>query len=87
MTKRLYLKAVLMAASPLKLSSGDGWATDADVVVDAQGTPFIPGTTLAVLSLCIDVARWFKVGGTRTPEEIGALHAGLVLRMVGAREA
>lgn len=47
MTKRLYLKAVLMAASPLKLSSGDGWATDADVVVDAQGTPFIPGTTLA----------------------------------------
>lgn len=29
--------------------------------------PDIPGTTLAVISLCIDVARWFKVGGARTP--------------------
>ncbi|ARX82374.1 TetR family transcriptional regulator [Streptomyces alboflavus] len=25
--------------------------------------PDVPGTTLAVLSLCIDVARWFDVGG------------------------
>ena len=46
--------------------------------------PDIPGTTLAVLSLCIDVARWFNVNGTRTPEEVGALYADLVLRMVGA---
>lgn len=42
------------------------------------------GTALAVLSLCIDVARWFRSGGPRTPEEIGALYAGLALRMVGA---
>ncbi|MGW4032186.1 TetR/AcrR family transcriptional regulator [Streptomyces sp. NPDC004838] len=47
--------------------------------------PDVPGTTLAVLSLCIDVARWFKTGGTRTPEEVGALYADLVLRMVSAR--
>lgn len=46
--------------------------------------PDVPGTTLAVLSLCIDVARWFNVNGTRTPEEVGALYADLVLRMVGA---
>ncbi|MDQ0953673.1 AcrR family transcriptional regulator [Streptomyces phaeochromogenes] len=46
--------------------------------------PDIPGTTLAVLSLCIDVARWFNVNGTRTPEEVGALYADLVLRMVGS---
>ncbi|MFC8668444.1 TetR/AcrR family transcriptional regulator [Streptomyces sp. NPDC057199] len=46
--------------------------------------PDIPGTTLAVLSLCIDVARWFNVNGTRTPEEVGTLYADLVLRMVGA---
>lgn len=45
--------------------------------------PDIPGTTLAVLSLCIDVARWFNVEGRRTPEEVGALYADLVLRMVG----
>ncbi|MCX4910002.1 TetR/AcrR family transcriptional regulator [Streptomyces sp. NBC_00878] len=48
--------------------------------------PDVPGTTLAVLSLCIDVARWFNVNGPRTPDEVGALYADLVLRMVGARE-
>ncbi|MEU9008177.1 TetR family transcriptional regulator, partial [Streptomyces sp. NPDC048551] len=47
--------------------------------------PDVPGTTLAVLSLCIDVARWFSAAGPRTPEEVGTLYAGLVLRMVGAR--
>ncbi|MCQ0022112.1 TetR/AcrR family transcriptional regulator [Streptomyces somaliensis DSM 40738] len=47
--------------------------------------PDVPGTTLAVLSLCIDVARWFDAGGSRTPEEVGALYADLVLRMVRAR--
>ncbi|OII64400.1 TetR family transcriptional regulator [Streptomyces sp. CC53] len=44
----------------------------------------VPGTALAVLSLCIDVARWFNVRGRRSPEEVGDLYAGLVLRMVGA---
>ncbi|MER5499460.1 MULTISPECIES: TetR/AcrR family transcriptional regulator [unclassified Streptomyces] len=46
--------------------------------------PDVPGTTLAVLSLCIDVARWFNEQGSRTPDEVGELYAGLVLRMVGA---
>ncbi|MFI1291225.1 TetR/AcrR family transcriptional regulator [Streptomyces sp. NPDC020792] len=46
--------------------------------------PDVRGTTLAVLSLCIDVARWFNLEGPRTPEEVGALYADLVLRMVGA---
>ncbi|MER7663181.1 MULTISPECIES: TetR/AcrR family transcriptional regulator [unclassified Streptomyces] len=48
--------------------------------------PDVPGTTLAVLSLCIDVARWFNTSGTRTPEEVGSLYADLVLRMVSARK-
>ncbi|AZM63154.1 MULTISPECIES: TetR/AcrR family transcriptional regulator [unclassified Streptomyces] len=56
----------------------DGVRTGDFDVVDVQGT------TLAVLSLCIDVARWFNVDGPRTPEEVGALYADLVLRMVGA---
>ena len=47
--------------------------------------PEVSGTTLAVLSLCIDVARWFNPEGRRTPDEVGALYADLVLRMVGAR--
>ncbi|MFF3248077.1 TetR/AcrR family transcriptional regulator [Streptomyces sp. NPDC002870] len=48
--------------------------------------PDIPGTTVAVLSLCIDVARWFNTKGRRTPDEVGALYADLVLRMVTARK-
>ncbi|WP_333768301.1 TetR/AcrR family transcriptional regulator [Streptomyces sp. IBSBF 2435] len=44
--------------------------------------PEMSGTTLAVLSLCIDVARWFNPSGRRTPDEVGALYADLVLRMV-----
>ncbi|MFE0105028.1 TetR/AcrR family transcriptional regulator [Streptomyces sp. NPDC059009] len=48
--------------------------------------PNVPGTTLAVLSLCIDVARWFNTAGRRTPDEVGALYADLVLRMVGAQK-
>jgi AcrR family transcriptional regulator len=48
--------------------------------------PDVPGTTLAVLSLCIDVARWFNTQGRRTPDEVGALYADLVLRMVSAQK-
>jgi AcrR family transcriptional regulator len=47
--------------------------------------PDVKGTTVAVLSLCIDVARWFNVNGHRTPDEVGVLYADLVLRMVGAK--
>ncbi|WP_344630427.1 TetR/AcrR family transcriptional regulator [Streptomyces glaucosporus] len=56
----------------------DGVAVGEFAVADVRGT------ALAVLSLCIDVARWFRSGGSRTPGEIGALYADLVLRMVGA---
>ncbi|MFF8386785.1 TetR/AcrR family transcriptional regulator [Streptomyces kanasensis] len=48
--------------------------------------PDVSGTTLAVLSLCIDVARWFNAQGSRTPDEVGALYADLVLRMVSAQK-
>lgn len=44
----------------------------------------IRGTTLAVMSLCIDVARWYSPSGRRTPDEIGRLYADLVLRMVAS---
>jgi AcrR family transcriptional regulator len=46
--------------------------------------PEVAGTTLGVLSLCIDVARWFNPAGHRTPDEVGALYSDLVLRMVRA---
>lgn len=43
----------------------------------------IRGTTLALMSLCVDVARWFRPEGRRTPDEVGALYADLALRMAG----
>ncbi|GEC06730.1 TetR family transcriptional regulator [Streptomyces spinoverrucosus] len=59
----------------------DGIAAGEFEVLDVRGT------TLAVLSLCIDVARWFNIAGPWTPDEVGALYADLVLRMVGAHKA
>ena len=41
------------------------------------------GTTLAVLSLCIDLARWYEPGPEHnSAEAVGELYAGLVLRML-----
>ena len=37
---------------------------------------------LAILSLCVDVARWFDPAGSRSPEQIGELYAELAARMV-----
>ena len=44
----------------------------------------VPGTAIAVLSLCADVARWYDPARGREPEAIGALYADLVERMVRA---
>lgn len=43
----------------------------------------LPGTTLAVLSLSIDVARWYTPHRTK-PADLGVLYAELALRMVQA---
>ncbi|QFZ17682.1 TetR/AcrR family transcriptional regulator [Saccharothrix syringae] len=58
---------------------------EAGVAAGAFDVPDVRGATLAVLSLCIDVARWFQPDRGRTPAEIGDLYADLVLRMVGAK--
>jgi AcrR family transcriptional regulator len=46
----------------------------------------LQGATVAIISLCIDVARWYAPGGPRDPAEIGALYADLMLRMLGGAE-
>lgn len=38
----------------------------------------------ALLSLCVDVARWYDPRGTRSPDEIGRLYGDLAVRMVRA---
>ncbi len=45
----------------------------------------IPGTAFSLLSLGVDLVRWFEPGGSRTGEELAALHADLAVRMVVAR--
>jgi AcrR family transcriptional regulator len=46
-------------------------------------TPDAHMTTLAVLSLGIDVARWYRDEGRWTPDEVAAHYRVLALRMVG----
>jgi AcrR family transcriptional regulator len=41
----------------------------------------IPGTATAIISLCLDVARWYHPGGHRTPEAIAELNAQVALRI------
>ncbi|KQX72561.1 MULTISPECIES: TetR/AcrR family transcriptional regulator [Aeromicrobium] len=45
----------------------------------------IPGTAFSLLSLGVDLVRWFEPGGSRTGEDLAALHADLAVRMVVAR--
>lgn len=42
-------------------------------------------TAVALLSLGIDVSRWYREEGAWTPEQIGAFYVKLALRIVGAR--
>lgn len=40
-------------------------------------------TCMALLSVGMDIARWYRDGGEWTPEQIGAYYGELALRMVG----
>jgi|KBSSwiStaDraftv2_1062776.scaffolds.fasta_scaffold03535_3 AcrR family transcriptional regulator len=51
-----------------------------DFTVDHLGL-----ATLAILSLGVDVARWYREDGRWTPERIGTHYGMLALGMVGAR--
>ena len=46
----------------------------------------VPGTTVALLSLGIDVARWFPHAADRTPDDVGDLYAELAVRMLRSPE-
>ncbi len=45
----------------------------------------VADTTLALLSIVVDVARWYTPQLTRTPTQIGTTNAALGLRLVGYR--
>ncbi len=47
----------------------------------------LQGTALAMLSLCIDLARWYEPGADHnSPEAVGELYADLVSRMLRKRD-
>lgn len=43
----------------------------------------LPGTALAMTSMCVDVARWFPTGNMHSPADVRRLYADLALRLVG----
>lgn len=46
--------------------------------------PDTEGVTLAVVSLCVDVCRWFPTGRYADPETVATLYSELTLRLVCA---
>ena len=73
MTLRKQIDAVVTDVLQAGVASGD------------FDVPDVAMTTLAVQSLTIDVARWYKPGIRRTPESIGTAYGNLALRLVRAR--
>ncbi|MFC5491596.1 TetR/AcrR family transcriptional regulator [Nocardioides caricicola] len=57
------------------------------VAAGVFATPDPQMTSLAILSLGIDVARWFRDEGRWSPDEVAAHYRLLALRMVGAAVA
>lgn len=47
----------------------------------------VPGAALAIVSMCIDIARWFNPAGSRSAREVSTAFAGLALRMVSSQPA
>jgi len=72
MTLRKQIDAVVGEVLQAGVASGD------------FDVPDLAMTTLALQSMTIDVARWYKPGIRATPESIGLAYGDLALRMVRA---
>jgi AcrR family transcriptional regulator len=58
----------------------------AGVEQGAFEVPELEATTLAILSLCIDLARWYSPSEDhKSSDEVGGLYADLVARMLLSR--
>jgi AcrR family transcriptional regulator len=55
------------------------------VAAGVFSTPDPSMATVALLSLGIDIARWYHEGGRWSPEDIADQYADMALRIVGAR--
>jgi hypothetical protein len=70
MVMRREMERIMGEALRLGIVSGDFEIANPDLM------------TMSILSLGIDVSRWYKPGKQLTPDDIGEHHADLVLRMV-----
>ena len=50
----------------------------------AFDVPDVNRVVRAMLSLGVDLVRWYRLDGTDSPEELGGFYADLALRMIGA---
>jgi AcrR family transcriptional regulator len=57
----------------------------AGVAADEFEVADVPDTALALLSMAVDVARWYEPAGRRTPEDIEASYGALAVRLVARR--
>jgi AcrR family transcriptional regulator len=57
---------------------------DAGAADGSFAVPDAEGVTLAIVSLCVDVCRWFPTGRYADPETVAKLHSELALRLVNA---
>jgi AcrR family transcriptional regulator len=46
----------------------------------------VPATANAILSLCIDITRWYSPRRARSPRQLGDLYAELSLRMIAPQQ-
>ncbi len=57
-------------------------ALDAGVAAGVMSVADVKGTARALLSLSIDLVRWYLPEGPTTPDELAELHGGLAVRIV-----
>ena len=57
---------------------------EAGVADGSFAVPDAEGVTLAIVSLCVDVCRWYPAGHYADPEAVAKLYSELALRLVGA---
>ena len=57
---------------------------EAGVADGSFAVPDAEGVTLAIVSLCVDVCRWFPAGRYADPETVAKLYSELALRLVSA---
>ena len=75
-----------IVAHPRSLRGADARRAGRGAAAGVFEVEDLEGTTLAVLSLCIDLARWYEPADDHnSAEAVGELYAGLVIRMLERR--